>query len=146
MQMHENKFYCTIKWVKSGLSIVCLLSHKKFKVHILWIWICQYKKLKQTCRINNASFFKTKNNKTACNKFTKQWNKMLVHHWILCEQLLWVENDCAPSMTFPSESVLHALMTALFTEYNSKQNSLLRSWMLRIWMFSSGIMPFGSLS
>ena len=61
-------------------------------------------------------------------------------------QYTWQTSDW-PSITLPSESVLHALITSLDAEYNSKQLGLLRSPATsRTWIFSRGIIPLGSLS
>jgi len=50
-------------------------------------------------------------------------------------------------MTLPSESVLHAFMTSFDAEYSSKLLGLPRSVVTsRTWMFSSGMIPLGSLS
>lgn len=48
--------------------------------------------------------------------------------------------------TFKSKRRILTQLASLLVLYNSKQNCFFASFTSRIWMFSSGIIPFGSLS
>ena len=67
--------------------------------------------------------------------------------WDRTEQNYYESPTYSPSTTFPSLSTLHALMMSFPVPYNSKQCGFLSfSTVSLTWIFSNGIIPFGSLS